>query len=133
MARLVDQSYMRFPFRVAGGGPETSERSAHVREQIEQVLFTVPGERVFRPEFGAGVRNLVFEPGTQALEELTRRRLIASLAEALRGEVDPKTLEVEVEVEVEGETLRILISYRLATLGHAEQQRFVLGTGATGG
>ncbi len=131
MARLVEQSYMRFPFRVGPGGPRSSERSAHVREQIEQVLFTVPGERVFRPEFGAGVRNLVFEPGTQALEELTRRRLIASLADALRGEVDPKTLEVKVAVE--GERLEILISYRLATLGHAEQQRFVLGAEATGG
>jgi phage baseplate assembly protein W len=131
MARLVEQSYMRFPFRVGPDGARTSERSAHVREQIEQVLFTVPGERVFRPEFGAGVRNLVFEPGTQALEELTRRRLIASLADALRGEVDPKTLEVKVEVE--GERLEILISYRLATLGHAEQQRFVLGAEASGG
>ena len=131
MARLVEQSYMRFPFQAGADGPQTSERSAHVREQIEQVLFTVPGERVFRPEFGAGVRNLVFEPGTQALEELTRRRLIASLADALRGEVDPKTLEVQVEVD--GERLEILISYRLATLGHAEQQRFVLGAEAAGG
>ena len=63
--------------------------------------------------------------------ELTRRRLIASLAEALRGEVDPKTLEVKVEVA--GERLEILISYRLATLGHAEQQRFVLGVGGGDG
>ena len=39
-------------------------RVRHIREQIEQVLFTDPGERVFRPEFGAGVRRLVFEPST---------------------------------------------------------------------
>ncbi len=36
----------------------------HIREQIEQVLFTDPGDRVFRPEFGAGVRRLVFEPNS---------------------------------------------------------------------
>ncbi len=36
----------------------------HIREQIEQVLFTDPGERVFRPELGAGMRQLVFEPNT---------------------------------------------------------------------
>jgi phage baseplate assembly protein W len=132
MARLTEQSYMAFPFRMRAEGPATSDRARHVREQIEQVLFTAPGERVFRPEFGAGMRNLVFEPGSQALEELTRRRLIASLADALRGEVDPRTLAVEVRVEAE--KLHVLISYRLATLGHAEQQRFVLGTGgATGG
>ena len=58
-------------------------------------------------------------------------QVAGSLAEALRGEVDPKTLEVQGEVE--GEKLRILISYRLATLGHAEQQRFVLGAGGVGG
>ena len=131
MARLTEQSFMAFPFRVAADGPTTADRSRHVREQIEQVLFTAPGERVFRPEFGAGVRNLVFEPGTRALEELTRRRLIASLADALRGEVDPRTLQVEVRAE--GESLHILISYRLATLGHAEQQSFVLGTGGGSG
>lgn len=131
MARLIQHSYMAFPFRVGADGVGTTDRTKHVREQIEQVLFTAPGERVFRPEFGAGVRNLVFEPGTQALEELTRRRLIASLVDALRGEVDPKSLQVEVNIEAE--KLNILISYRLATLGHAEQQRFVLGTGGFGG
>lgn len=123
---------LHFPLMLDGRG-RTAEASHddHLRQLIEQVLFTAPGERVFRPEFGAGVRNLVFEPGTQALEELTRRRLLASLAEALRGEVDPKSLQVEVEVEAE--KLHILISYRLATLGHAEQQRFVLGMGGFGG
>ena len=131
MARLTEQSYIAFPLRIGADGAEVSDRTRHVREQIEQVLFTAPGERVFRPEFGAGVRNLVFEPGSQALEELTRRRLLASLAEALRGEVDPKSLQVEVHVEAE--KLNILISYRLATLGHAEQQRFVLGMGGFGG
>ena len=131
MARLVQQSYMAFPFRVTADGPRTSERGDHVRGQIEQVLFTVPGERVFRPEFGAGVRNLLFEPGTHALQELTKRRLVSSLAEALRGEVDAKTLDVQVEVQ--GERLHILVSYRLATLGVAEQQRFVLSAGSSGG
>ena len=130
MARLTAPIYLSFPFRVDAGGPRVSERSRHVREQIEQVLFTIPGERVFRPEFGAGIRTLVFEPNTSPLWEVTRKRLIASLAEALKGEVDPRTLEVEVEGE--GEKLVVVISYTLATLGHTERHRIPVGSGGGG-
>lgn len=127
MAQLTAPMYLTFPFRVDGDGPRASGRVAHVREQIEQVLFTNPGERVFRPEFGAGLRSLVFEPNTSALWEVTRKRLTASLAEALQGEVDPRTLEVDVEGE--GEELRVLISYTLATLGHSEQHEILVSSG----
>lgn len=126
MAQLTAPVYLSFPFRVETGGPRTSARSGHVREQIEQVLFTVPGERVFRPEFGAGIRTLVFEPNTSPLWEVTRKRLIASLADALRGEVDPRTLEVDVEGE--GEQLLVTISYTLATLGHSERHEILVGS-----
>jgi len=125
--RLSDPSYLAFPLRVNTDGGELADRSRHVRDQIEQVLFTHPGERVFRPEFGAGVRALVFEPNSRALWEITKKRLIASLAEALHGEVDPKTLDVDVQGEEE--MLHIVIRYTLATIGYAEEQRFALGDG----
>ena len=99
MAGLAESHYLRFPFSVSTDGPRTSSRSEHVREQIEQVLFTGPKERVFRPEFGVGVRRLVFEPNNAALWNITRKQLSASLAEALRGEVDPKTLEIDIDHE----------------------------------
>ena len=97
MPGLSELNYMKFPFSIGKNGAKTSSRSEHVREQIEQVLFTNPRERVFRPEFGAGVRRLVFEPNASALRMITEKRLRASLTEALMGEVDPKTLDVEVE------------------------------------
>ncbi|MDH3404389.1 MAG: GPW/gp25 family protein [Acidobacteriota bacterium] len=127
MAELGATVYLAFPLRVNADGPATSGRSRHIREQIEQVLFTNPGERVFRPEFGAGVRALVFEPNSTTLWDLTRKRLSASLSEALRGEVDPRTLEIEVEGE--GEKLKVLISYTLATIGHSERHEILVGTG----
>lgn len=130
MARLSAPVYLKFPFRVGAGGPEVSDRSAHIREQIEQVLFTGPNERVFRPEFGAGVRGLVFEPNSPPLWGLTRKRLIAALAQALEGEVDPRTLTVEVDGE-EAE-LRIVISYTLATIGHTERHEILVGSGGGG-
>lgn len=129
MSGMSDSQYLKFPFSVSADGPETSSRSEHVREQIEQVLFTGPKERVFRSEFGVGIRRLVFEPNNAALRNTTVRRLNASLAEALHGEVDPRTLEVEVSHEEE--KLIIHISYILAAINTHESHTFELG--ASGG
>ena len=124
MKRLADPPYMSFPFRIGAGGAQRSDRRSHVREQIEQVLFTDPGDRVFRPEMGAGIRSLLFEPNASPLWTLARKRLMAALTEVLQGEVDPRSLEVEVSGE--GESLAMTISYTLATLGHAEEHSFDL-------
>lgn len=122
MQGLSTSEYLSFPFAIDASGPETSSRSAHVREQIEQVLFTSPRERVFRPEFGVGIRRLVFEPNNAALLNITHKQLTASLAEALHGEVDPKTLVVDINQE-DGKLI-ILISYVLAAINKQESQRF---------
>ena len=126
MPRLPTASYMSFPFRIQSDGAKTSSRTQHVREQIEQVLFTNPGERVFRPEFGVGVRRLLFEPNNSALWEITKKRLSAALVDALRGEVDPRSLEIEVSGEdqmsgVVDAKLFIIIRYQLAAIGFREQ------------
>jgi len=123
--KLIDPSYLAFPFRVAGEEPVTTRREGHVKQQIEQVLFTDPLDRVFNPEFGAGVRRLVFEPNSAELRSVTEQRLVASLSEALLGEVDPKTLDVTVAAQ--DEKLIITVVYRLATINRQEQQQFVLG------
>jgi phage baseplate assembly protein W len=116
---------------MAGPEASSSDRRAHVREQTEQVLFTMPGERVFRHEFGAGVQRLLFEPNAPTLWELTKKRLTASLIEALKGEVDPRTLDVEVRSlesagGAGGEVLGIRVSYQLAALGGREEHSFQL-------
>ena len=58
-----------FPYRIDGRGrsAEPENEDAHVRELIEQVLFTVPGERVMRPDFGCGLMQLVFAPNSDEL------------------------------------------------------------------
>ena len=124
MPGLTESQYLKFPFSVGDDGPKTSSRSEHVREQIEQVLFTSPKERVFRPEFGVGVRRLVFEPNNVALQNTTRKQLNASLAEALYGEVHPRTLEIDVRNE--DEKLIIHISYVLAAINKHESHTFTL-------
>jgi len=124
---LPSPPYMKFPLRIGANGAVLSATSDHIAEQIHQVLFTNPGERVFRPEFGVGLRALVFEPNDSALREVTRKRLIGSLADALRGEVDPKTLRVDVASE--DAKLMITISYTLARIGVEERRQFTVDPG----
>lgn len=120
--RLFHPSHLAFPFGFTDGAPRLADRAAHIRGQIEQVLFTLPGERVFRPEFGAGVKALVFEPNNAPLWQVTKHRLLASLADALQGEVDPKSIEVTVS----GDEARLIIkvAYTLAAVSHRESQVF---------
>jgi hypothetical protein len=133
MTRLPTPPYLAFPLRVASGGGDLADRARHVRDQIEQVLLTEPGEQVFRPGFGAGTRALVFEPNATALWEITRQRLVAALADVLHGEVDPKTLSVEVGPAGSGEQLHVAITYALATIGHVERHQFTVGPGGRRG
>ena len=123
-SRINNRDFMQFPFKIAKTGAVTSSRHQHVREQIEQILFTNGGERWYRPEFGIGVRALVFEPNSSPLWELVKKRLLATLAEALKGEVLPESLEVDVTGE--NEQLKILISYQMAALQHSEKLAFVI-------
>jgi len=128
MPKLPDPTFLKFPFHIGENGPEISKRAEHVRSQIEQVLMTAPGERVFRLNFGVGVKQLVFEPNASVLWDITRNRLISALVEALRGEVDPSTLQAEVKGE--GEKLIISVSYTLARIGLREEHAFsILGGG----
>jgi uncharacterized protein len=122
---LRQPSYLMFPLGVDANGLRTSGRFDHVSQQIAQVLFTDPGERVFRPDFGAGLSALVFEPASTALAELATKRLQASLADALQGEVDPRSLEITVDTSA-GDRLEISVAYSLATISQREVQRFTL-------
>lgn len=127
MSKLNQPVYTDFPLTLGAGGARTTTRIEHIRDQIEQVLFTDPGERWFRPEFGAGVRTLVFEPQNSALWQVTRQRLQSSLAEALAGEVEPRDLSIDVGPDADfPERLMIRISYRLIALNHSESVEYEL-------
>ena len=125
MARLGTPACLAFPFRVGAAGPAVSRGADYVREQIEQVLFTTPGERVFRSEFGAGVKTLTFEPNNQPLWEVTRRRILAALTAALRGEIP--TQRARRLGRRHGRAIQVVVSYQLASIGVTQRQRFFVG------
>ena len=73
-----------FPFHFDGRG-RTAEAATdeHVRDLIEQVLFTSPGERVNRPTFGSGLMQLVFAPNSDELATATQFLVQAALQQWL--------------------------------------------------
>ncbi|MCC6862862.1 MAG: GPW/gp25 family protein [Bryobacterales bacterium] len=97
-----------FPFRFDGRGrTATTTYEDHIRDLVEQVLFTTPGERVNRPTYGSGVLQLVFAPNSDALAAATQLAVQASLQQWL-GEL----IQVEgVEVEAVDSTLRVTVAY----------------------
>jgi len=124
-ARLPRARYMSFPFRMGPDGAAVSNRLDHIREQVEQVLFTSPGERVFRPEFGFGAQRHVFEPNSGPLWAAAQNQLYASLAEALAGEVDPRSIRIEAGAAPGApEVLLLHISYVIAALQKEESHSF---------
>jgi uncharacterized protein len=63
----------------ARGRTRTTTRDEHVRDLIGQVLFTSPGERVNRPEFGCALKSLVFAPISDPLATATRQLIHGAL------------------------------------------------------
>jgi uncharacterized protein len=97
-----------FPLRIDGRGrTATTDYDDHVRDLVEQVLFTAPGERVNRPEFGAGLLQLVFAPNSPELAAATHSLVQGSLQRWLSDVVDVEA----VETEAEDSTLRVSVRY----------------------
>ena len=92
----------------------------HVRDLIEQILFTNPGERVNRPEFGSGLMQLVFAPNSQELAAALQFTVQAALQQFLGGRVETD----EVAVSAEDSTLRVTVRYRLRGDGETRTATF---------
>jgi len=97
-----------FPYHVDGRG-RTADTTAdgHLRDLIEQVLFTSPGERVMRPDFGSGLLGLVFEPGGPALVAATQHVVQGSLQQELGHLIAVDTVEVSQDEGV----FTVLVKY----------------------
>ncbi len=97
-----------FPYHVDGRG-RTAGAGAddHLRDLIEQVLFTAPGERVMRPDFGSGLLGLVFEPGGPELVATTQHLVQGALQQELGHLIAVESVEVSQD---EG-ALTVSVSY----------------------
>src|SRR5215203_6166239 len=110
-------------FNALGRTAET-DNDSHIREMIEQVLFTAPGERVNRPTFGSGLLHLVFAPNADALAAATRLSVQASLQEWLGDLIEVS----DVGIENEDATLRLEVRYIVRRTGESRTAVFLCCT-----
>ena len=116
-----------FPYHIDGVGRTAStDRDDHIRDLIEQVLFTAPGERVNRPDFGCGLLQLVFEPNSEVLAAATQQtvqgalqRWLGDLIQVEMVQVDSQeaTLQVTVQYTVRRSQQRQVAEFRRGGLG----------------
>ncbi|MBO3457580.1 GPW/gp25 family protein [Aetokthonos hydrillicola Thurmond2011] len=97
-----------YPFRIDGRGriAETTENE-HIRQMIEQVLFTNPGERVNRPDFGCGLLQLIFAPNSEELAAATEFIVKGALEQWLGDVIQPEA----VDVTAIDSSLQVTIAY----------------------
>jgi phage baseplate assembly protein W len=99
--------YNYYPFSVDGTGRTAAAAAGdeHIKQMIEQVLFTALGERVNRPTFGSGVNQLVFAPNSSELATATQFLVQGALQQWLKdvihvGSVTAKNDESTLTVAV---------------------------------
>ena len=109
------------PYRIdARGRTAETGRARHIRDLIEVLLFTSPGERVMRPTFGANLLASVFAP-TGAEEAVALQVLIHSaLQEHLRDLIEVR----EVAVTVEDSTITAKVVYAILETGETRTDTF---------
>jgi phage baseplate assembly protein W len=106
------------------GRTRDTDRGDHVGDMIEQLLFTAPGERVNRPDFGSGVLQLVFAPNSPELAATLQFTTQAALVRWLGDVIDLS----DVRVSAEDSTLRVEVDYSLRATGETRSDTFVGGT-----
>jgi uncharacterized protein len=103
-----------FPFHLdAAGHTAGTDYDDHVRDMIEQLLFTNPGERVNRPDFGSGLLDLVFSPNSPEVAAALELSVQAALQRWLGDVIDVQSLTVDSE----DATLRVSLRYVVKATG----------------
>ncbi len=111
-----------FPYHIdrTGRTAAPEDMAAHVRQLIEQVLFTAPGERVNRPNFGTGVHQFVFAPGGEQLATAAQHLLRGALSQWLAEYIEVQNIEVVARES----TLEITIHYLLRQTNELQAEVF---------
>lgn len=117
-----DGRHLSFPFRI---GPEgrtavTTSLEDHVHGEVLQLLLTNPGERFFLPDFGGGVRRLVFEGGGQTTEAMAK----AMISQAISRYLEQRVTLQELTVITHDGAIVVDLVYRVAGIEDPRRLRF---------
>ena len=111
---LSNGRHLAFPFRIGADGRTAAPVSdaEHVRDELLQLLLTSLGERLFLPEFGGGLRRLVFEPASDTLRNVVKARITQALSRWLGQRLTVEMLDVVWDPGAA--TLEVTVQYRPA-------------------
>lgn len=114
--------HLAFPFRIGPDGRSDAPASLeeHVRDEIIQLLLTNPGERPFLPDFGGGLRRLVFEGNDDVTAGLAKAAISDAISYWLKTRIEMLALNVSAD----DSTLNVDLSYRVLSNNEEKQLRF---------
>jgi phage baseplate assembly protein W len=114
--------HIDFPYHISGQrGTAVTSDDDHIRDMIEQVLFTAPGERPNRPDFGCNLMQLVFAPNRDELATATQFMVQGALQQWLGSVIQVQ----QVKVESQDATLRVTVEYLVLRNRQARAAEFV--------
>jgi len=115
-----------FPLHFDGRGRTAeADSDAHIKDMIEQVLFTAPGERVNRPDFGCGLQRLVFAPNSDELAAASQFLVQGALQQWLGDLIELN------DVEVLNEDARLYVNITYTEWRTQEQRTVQFARGGT--
>jgi phage baseplate assembly protein W len=113
-----------FPYQFDGRGrTKEAAQSDYVRQLVEQVLFTSPGERVNLPDFGSGFLQLPFAPNSEELAAATQFTVQGALQKWLSAYIKVQSVVASAQDAV----LTVTVTYALLNTDVTEVQTFVYG------
>jgi phage baseplate assembly protein W len=114
--------HLSFPFQIDTNGRTAAVTTLddHIRDELIQLLLTNPGERAFLPEFGGGLRRLVFEPVGEATQGMTKSMITQAISTWLGHRIELEALSVEVA----DTTIEVELKYRIAGTEDSRVMRF---------
>lgn len=114
-----------FPFHFDNRGRTAiNDDNDHIRDMIEQFLFTNSGERVNRPDFGSGILQLIFAPNSPELAAALQFTIQAGLQQWLGDLIEIQ----ELSVSSEEASLRVELSYKVRRTGEITSTTFTRST-----
>jgi phage baseplate assembly protein W len=117
-----DGRHLSFPFRIAPEGRTATVPSLeeHVYGEVLQLLLTNPGERPFIPDFGGGVRRMVFEGAGQTTEAMAK----ALISQAISRWLDQRVTLQELTVTTQDSSVIVDLVYRVVGVDDLRRLRF---------
>ena len=114
---------VNFPYQFDGRGRTLDPLADSVRQLVEQVLFTSPGERVNLPDFGSGLLQLTFAPNSMEMAAATQFTVQGALQKWLSGMIKVQSV---VALAVDS-TLTVTVTYAPLNTGITQVQTYVYG------